>query len=353
MEGRDLARAFRRRLRRPGLWLGAATLGLLWMIVRFRLGMPLGRYGLWELWLPGCALLLILLISPLPWQWTGDARPLAPLPRGLAQALLFNGAWIAVLLAGLDLLNPPRRPPPPFPPPVADPPPSPLSLDLLHGSLILLAALAAGRLLAHGEANESRAEAADALATQARAQALQAQLHPHALFNALSGLTELVHEDPEAAEAALVTLSDFLRRLLRQGAQARATLGEERALLQLQLRLAELRLGPRLETEWDWPAWADEALAPPLLLQPLVENALRHGIAARTMGGKLRIRAAREAGALALEVANTGELGEPGREGTGLGNLRERLALLDPPGRLELAQRGGWTHARVLIPERP
>ena len=214
-----------------------------------------------------------------------------------------------------------------------------------------LAALAAGRTMAAREADRRRAQAADALAAQARTQALQAQLHPHALFNALSGLTELVHEDPEAAEAALVTLSDFLRRLLRQGANASAPLGEERALLGLQLRIAELRLGSRLQIQWEWPEWADAQEAPPLLLQPLVENAIRHGIAARTMGGRLRIGAARQKGALLLEVSNTGEYIAPAQEGTGLGNLRERLALLDPPGTLEIGQRGAWTVARVLIPE--
>ena len=344
MDAGDLKSSLLRRLRRPGLWLGAAGLGLVWVFVRLHLDAPLGRYGLWEVWLPAFALLVILLIAPLPWQWTGDARALAPVPRGIAQAILFNAVWIALLLAGLDTLNPPRRPPmpPPFPPPIdaPHPPPSPLGLDLLHGSLILLTALVAGRVLAQSEAIERRAEAANALAIEARGQALQAQLHPHALFNALSGLTELVHEDPEAAEAALVTLSDFLRRLMRQGAQASAPLGEERALLLLQLRIAELRLGSRLKTEWEWPEWADAASAPPLLLQPLVENALRHGIAARTMGGRLRIRAARDKSALMLEVANTGELIESSREGMGLGNLRERLALLDPPGRLELMQVG-------------
>jgi LytS/YehU family sensor histidine kinase len=217
--------------------------------------------------------------------------------------------------------------------------------------LALLAAVAAGRMMAMREADRRRAEAAHALAAQVQAQALQAQLHPHALFNALSGLTELVHEDPEAAEAALVTLSDFLRRLLRQGACASAPLREERALLNLQLRIAELRLGPRLQVQWEWPDWADDREAPPLLLQPLVENAIRHGIAARTLGGRLRIRVAREDAALLLEVANTGEYLEPAREGLGLGNLRGRLALLDPPGALDLRQRGAWTVARVLIPE--
>ena len=228
------------------------------------------------------------------------------------------------------------------------PGPPPLSLDLFHGSLALVAALFLGWVLAEREAEELRAQDANALAAQARTQALQAQLHPHALFNALSGLTELVHEDPEAAEAALINLAEFLRMLMRQGARPLAPLREERALLELQLRLAELRLGPRLETEWRWPDWADGAEVPPLLLQPLVENALRHGVAKRTMGGILRIGVAREPGALLLQVANTGLL-EEGREGMGLGNLRERLALLDPPGRLELKQRGGWTEANIRL----
>lgn len=379
MRALEVRHALTRRLRRPGLWLGATGLGLLWALVRLHLPVPYGRYGLGEAWLPGLALLLLVLLGPVPWQWTGDERPVAPAGRGCLQGLAFHGAWALLFLLAVGVILPPRRPrpagPPPFPPPdtawgppgaLPGPPPpafrphplrpipgGPLDgVALFHAFLILLSALGLGRVLADQEADARRAEASEALALGARAQALQAQLHPHALFNALSGLTELVHEDPEAAEAALITLTDFLRRLMRQGAQAAAPLAEERALVELQLRLAELRLGPRLQAEWDWPDWAGSQPAPPLLLQPLVENALEHGIARRTAGGRLRLRAAREDGGLVLEVANTGELADaPGREGTGLRNLRERLALLRPPGRLELAQRGGWTVARILLPE--
>ncbi|HEU4950835.1 MAG TPA: histidine kinase [Holophagaceae bacterium] len=377
MRALDVRHALSRRLRRPGLWLGATGLGLLWALVRLHLPVPYGRYGLGEAWLPGLALLLLVLLGPVPWQWTGDDRPVAPAARGCLQGLVFHGAWALLFLLGVGLLLPPRGPrpgPPPFPPPDAawrppGPPPPAFrprphlrgpaggALDgvaLFHAFLLLLSALGLGRVLADQEADARRAEASEALALAARAQALQAQLHPHALFNALSGLTELVHEDPEAAEAALITLTDFLRRLMRQGAQAATPLAEERALVELQLRLAELRLGPRLQAEWDWPDWAGAQPTPPLLLQPLVENALEHGIARRTAGGRLRLRAAREDGGLVLEVANTGELADsPGREGTGLRNLRERLALLRPAGRLELAQRGGWTVARIHLPETP
>lgn len=374
MRAQEVRHSLTRRLRRPGLWLGAAGLGLLWALVRLHLPVPYGRYGLGEAWLPGIALLLLVALGPLPWQWTGDDRPVAPAGRGCLQGLAFHGAWALLFLLVVGLVLPPRPPrplgPPPFPPPEArwgppgPPPPERRpraprpgggildGVALFHVFLILVAALGVGRVLADQEAEARRAEASEALALAARAQALQAQLHPHALFNALSGLTELVHEDAEAAEAALITLTDFLRRLMRQGAQAAAPLSEERALVELQLRLAELRLGPRLQVEWDWPDWAGAHPAPPLLLQPLVENALEHGIARRTAGGRLRLRTAREGGELVLEVANTGQLEDaPAREGTGLRNLRERLALLRPPGRLELVQRGGWTVARIHLPE--
>ncbi len=350
----ELNRATARRLRRPGIWIAAAALGGLWAALRLSLPEPFGRYGPLEAWLPLLLMLLSLLLSPLPWQWSGDDRPMAAAGRGLAQAVVFNGLVIGALLLALGAVHPPPHPAAlqgPPPPPWAPRTPPPF-VDLFHGSLGLLLALAVGWVLAEREAEGLRAQAADALASQARTQALQAQLHPHALFNALSGLTELVHEDPEAAEAALITLTEFLRRLMRQGSMPEVPLREERALLELQLRLAELRLGPRLESQWQWPDWADETAVPPLLLQPLVENALRHGIAARTMGGHLRINVARESGALVLEVANTGRYEEPSREGMGLSNLRERLALMAPPGRLELVQRGGWTVARVHLESR-
>ncbi|HJW08134.1 MAG TPA: histidine kinase, partial [Holophagaceae bacterium] len=297
MRSPQLTSALARRVRRPWLWTGVLGLGALWAALRLSLPVPFGRYGLWEAWLPLLLLVPALLLSPLPWQWTGDDRPLAPPARGLGQALIFNGVWIAALLLALDASHPPRPlPPPPGPPPLEGrrPGPPPLSLDLFHGSTALVMALLLGWLLAEREAEELRARAADTLAAQARTQALQAQLHPHALFNAISGLTELVHEDPEAAEAALLTLSDFLRLLMRQGGRPLAPLREERALLELQLRLAELRLGPRLEAEWRWPDWADGLDVPPLLLQPLVENAIRHGVAKRTMGGILRIGVTKE-----------------------------------------------------------
>jgi sensor histidine kinase YesM len=186
---------------------------------------------------------------------------------------------------------------------------------------------------------------------RARAQALQSQLHPHVLFNVLAGLTELVHEDPDAAEEALVGLSELLRMLMRQGAAIALPLAQERSLIQRYLEIEAIRLGDRLQVEWHWSPELDGLPAPPLLLQPLVENAIKHGISPNPAGGTLRIDGLKMGGGFLLRVANTGApLGAGHREGTGLGNLRERMALLPAPRpSLDLRQEGDWTVAELRV----
>jgi len=186
---------------------------------------------------------------------------------------------------------------------------------------------------------------------QARARALQSQLHPHVLFNVLAGITELVHEDPEAAEEALVGLTELLRMLMRHGSALSLPLGQERTLLRRYLGIEAIRLGARLEVQWTWDEDLDRVMVPPLLLQPLVENAVKHGISPSPEGGALRIEALRTGAALLLRVSNTGLPLSPGfRDGTGLGNLRERLALLpEPRPVLELRQEANWTVAELRI----
>jgi len=185
----------------------------------------------------------------------------------------------------------------------------------------------------------------------ARASALQSQMHPHVLFNVLSGLTELVHEDPDAAEEALLGLTELMRMLMKHGSALSLPLGEERALLERYLDIESIRLGARLELQGSWEDGLDQIPVPPLLFQPLVENAVKHGISPSPKGGIVKVDAIRTATGLLLRVANTGmPLDKNARTGTGLGHLRERLALLPKPRpTLDLRQEGGWTVAELRI----
>lgn len=212
-------------------------------------------------------------------------------------------------------------------------------------------AMVLGWFLAEKERVERIGAEARERERQARARALQSQLHPHVLFNVLAGLTELVHEDPDAAEEALVGLAELLRMLMRHGSALSLPLGQERALLKRYLEIEAIRLGNRLEVQWTWQEELDRIMVPPLLLQPLVENAVKHGIAPCADGGLLRVEAIRTGTGLLLRVVNSGQpLNRDARDGTGLGNLRERLSLLpEPRPVLDLRQEGNWTVAELRI----
>jgi LytS/YehU family sensor histidine kinase len=208
-----------------------------------------------------------------------------------------------------------------------------------------------GWILADRERAEFQEASAQRAANEAQARALQGQMNPHVLFNAISGLTELVREDPVAAEQALVSLSDLLRALLEQGSRLRTPLGDERRLVQLHLALERIRLGRRLRESWDWPEALDALEIPPLMIQPLVENALKHGVSLALGGGSLDVKVCREGDQLYVRVANTGPA-PADSEGRGLGlrNLRERLRLLGAPATaLQLHREGEWTVAQLRV----
>lgn len=313
----------------------------------------------------GCALVFaVMALAPVPWQWTGNGRKLARGLRGLIQALVWNGAWLALLLA---VLAPMRR--------VSTPPyllrGNPVRAQVLQtfqghpriqGILaplvgLLPVVLLAGWLMAAFQAADAEREEAEAgrrtlerAARDAQEQALKAQLDPHVLYNALGGISELIRDDPDRAEASVLSLAALYRRLTDLGKRAEVTLGEERSLVADYLGVEQFRLGDRLRVEWDWPTALDARPVPPLLIQPLVENAIKHGLAPRREGGRLVLSAAADGAGLRFRVANDGvPLAPAWTPGTGLANLTQRLALLGGGSRLELRGDGAWTVAELLL----
>lgn len=199
----------------------------------------------------------------------------------------------------------------------------------LYLSLVGPAMMLVGGLVAARARSEELREASEAEAHVAKNRLLQSQIHPHVLFNALNGLAELVYKNPKAAERAIRHLADLLRRIMRASEHMRLPLGEERQIIADFLALESIRLGDRLRVIWDWDEELDTIEVPPLLLQPLVENAIKHGIAPSIPGGDLILRAKVEAGAILLEVWNSGEPFRETRVGRGIGvkNLCSRLSL--------------------------
>lgn len=202
---------------------------------------------------------------------------------------------------------------------------------------------------------EVRASQLEARLAEARLAALQRQMNPHFLFNTLNSISSLMYIDPGAADAMLARLSDLLRLALDADGEQEVPLARELAMLSSYLEIEKIRFEDRLRVEIEVDPALLEARVPALSLQPLAENAIRHGISRRPEGGTLRIRGARENGHLRLAVEDDGPgpASEPG-DGIGLANLRARLAeLYGPEQRLELAGRpGGGTTVEVQIPWR-
>ena len=167
----------------------------------------------------------------------------------------------------------------------------------------------------------------------AQLNALQRQIEPHFIFNALNSISGLVREQKnEAAVSMIVALSDFLRRVAVSSHNPQAQLAQEVEFLEKYLQIQEARFAGRLKVDIQIPDELRKAQIPSLILQPLVENAIKHGIAQRVIGGEVRIAATRADGELRLSVYNDGPLldrdGSALKDGIGLSNLRTRLKLL-------------------------
>lgn len=216
--------------------------------------------------------------------------------------------------------------------------------------------LGVGGLVAAYESQAKENEATRRAAQSAQIRLLQSQLNPHVLFNALNGLAELIHQQPYEAEQCVRAMSDLFRKLLRSSLIDTQPLREERSMLEDFLWLWTLRLEDRLQITWDWPSQVDGFELPPLLLQPLVENAIKHGIAPALNGGKLKIVAISTEKNLCLRVENNGlpliSARKTGHSpGIGLSNLQERLDLAyRSEATLTLTQQDEWVIADIRIP---
>jgi len=180
---------------------------------------------------------------------------------------------------------------------------------------------------------ELRASQLETRLIQAQLQVLKMQLHPHFLFNTLNAISALIHQDVELADRMIARLGDLLRTTLENANKQEIPLRQELDLIQPYLEIEKARLGSRLTVAMSIDPAAMDACVPNLILQPLVENAIRHGIAPRSEPGRIEISVRRDNGALRLQVRDDGP-GIPGttqqsfKEGVGLANTRARLEQL-------------------------
>jgi signal transduction histidine kinase len=191
----------------------------------------------------------------------------------------------------------------------------------------------------------------------ARLEALKMQIQPHFLFNTLNSISELVHEDADAAERMIVRLADLLRLTVDNAQAHQVTLAQEVEFLEAYLEIQRTRFHDRLRVEVSVGPGTAGAQVPNLVLQPLVENAIRHGAASLGGLGRIMVKSERRGGRLRMEVHDNGPGPHPepqprGRQGVGVRNTRERLEqMYGPGGRLELTYCPvGGTIAAVEIP---
>ncbi len=337
--------ALRLRLRRPGPWFGFIGFTVVYLAVRGFSGafkMPWGWRRAEAMYGPASLFWVLTFLAAVPWQWSGRRSRPPGFYRGLVQSLVFTETTILFLicLSWLALHNPDK----PFPW---------LAYSLTNLGIAGPLMITLGRIQANREAEESEKLAARSEARTAQTRLLQSQLHPHVLFNALNGLAELIRKDPVKAENSVKSLSDLLRRLLVASEEGFVPLASERRMVEDYLDIESMRLGDRLEIQWDWDEALDGLPVIPMLIQPLVENAIKHGISPHIEGGRLIVRAAGTAEALSVEVRNSGmglQPAEPGGAGIGMKNLRARLALAyGGKARFTLEGEADWVVARIWI----
>lgn len=230
----------------------------------------------------------------------------------------------------------------------------PLAVTIVASTVMSLAFF----LLGYSRHLQMQAEQARRQAAEAKLTLLQAQLEPHMLFNTLANLRVLVASDPQRAQAMLDHLIAYLRATLGGSRSTEHALGEEFARLRDYLALMSIRMGARLQYTLDLPEDLAQVPVPPLLLQPLVENAIRHGVEPSARGGKLQVRTERRGDLVEVRITNTlpteiDSASAAGTRGNGiaLANVRARLSLLhDLQAHLTARTLKGHFVVRISLP---
>jgi two-component system, LytTR family, sensor histidine kinase AlgZ len=230
------------------------------------------------------------------------------------------------------------------------------SLIFGFGVLLYLLSLAISYLLISFEMArdaERRALQVQVLAREAELRSLRAQIDPHFLFNCLHSISALTSADPTAARRMCLLLGDFLRETLALGGESRITLARELKLVERFLAVERIRFGDRLDVEIATQPDTEAGLLPPLLLQPIVENAVTHGIAHLIGRGTIRIATARTASTLSILIENPCDPDRRRGTGTGVGlaNVRARLqALHGAEAAVRTAEQNGVWRVELTFP---
>jgi two-component system, LytTR family, sensor histidine kinase AlgZ len=191
------------------------------------------------------------------------------------------------------------------------------------------------------------------LAQDAELRALRAQIDPHFLFNSLNSISALTTNDPAKARTMTLMLADFFRKSLDLGSRNSIPINDELALISEFLTIEQVRFGARLQIDQDIKEECQKVMVPPLILQPLVENAVRHGIAHLVNGGTIRIHCERRRDRLVIQIENPIDSDRPRRKGSGLGlkNVRLRLdTLYGNEARVDVEETNEYFRVMLLLP---
>lgn len=296
--------------------------------------------------------LVLVLLLPSAWELS-RALPMAArhaalgLSRYLAAALVVGGLWLALAWAWAAVLSEPA-----WSSVLA------ASLFALGAGVYLLALLATDALQAWARVRDAqhRAEQAQARAVEAELLMLRNQVNPHFLFNCLNSISALTSFDAPAAREMTLALAQYYRQTLALTQRDWVTLDEELAHCRGYVQIEQVRFADRLRFDCDAAPELGEALLPPMLLQPLVENAVKHGIAPRSEGGVLNVQGQRQGDWLHLRIDNPAGGAEATRDagtGTGLQNVRQRLhSLYGGQARLNLRTTQGRFVVELTLPWR-